>query len=212
MSLELAAKYGSSGVSVDEGELYIGGTAVTSSAAELNILDGVTATAAEINAVADASEIGGQVKVKKIAISATPTGSEQDTAWDLPAKAVVLDVYVDVTTAEATGGTKTIDVGLLSGESGGDADGFLDGVSVATTGIKKGAPTYHASGYVTGSTLGLLLAQTVVGSSTSAEGRSDRIQHVAGSVTAKSVSFTAGSNDFAEFRGAIYIVYLELGL
>lgn len=36
--------------SVDlQGQTYIGGIAVTSSAAELNILDGVTATAAELN-------------------------------------------------------------------------------------------------------------------------------------------------------------------
>lgn len=35
------------------GTLFIGGTEVTSTAAELNILDGVTATAAEINAAAD---------------------------------------------------------------------------------------------------------------------------------------------------------------
>lgn len=37
------------------GDLLIDGTAVTSSAAELNIMDGVTATAAEINAHTDAS-------------------------------------------------------------------------------------------------------------------------------------------------------------
>lgn len=37
------------------GELRIGGTAVTSSAAELNIVDGVTATAAEINQHCDES-------------------------------------------------------------------------------------------------------------------------------------------------------------
>jgi hypothetical protein len=34
---------------IDLGSLIIGGTTVTSSAAELNILDGVTATAAELN-------------------------------------------------------------------------------------------------------------------------------------------------------------------
>lgn len=40
------------------GAFKIGGTAVSSSAAELNILDGVTATAAEINAVTGASLTG----------------------------------------------------------------------------------------------------------------------------------------------------------
>ena len=36
-------------------EFFLGGTKVTSTAAELNILDGVTATAAELNAAADVS-------------------------------------------------------------------------------------------------------------------------------------------------------------
>lgn len=38
-----------------DGNLYQGGTQITSSAAELNIVDGVLATAAEINRAADAS-------------------------------------------------------------------------------------------------------------------------------------------------------------
>jgi hypothetical protein len=40
------------GINVDTGELFIGGVAVTSTASELNKLDGVTATMAEINLAA----------------------------------------------------------------------------------------------------------------------------------------------------------------
>jgi len=47
--------YFPNGINLDEGDLRIAGTAVSASAAELNILDGVTATAAEINRVADIS-------------------------------------------------------------------------------------------------------------------------------------------------------------
>src|SRR3990167_1491907 len=66
-------------------------------------------------------------KVLKVPIAAGLTTGAKDTTVDLPTKGIVLDVFVDVTTAESTGSTKTIDVGLLASESGGDADGFLDG-------------------------------------------------------------------------------------
>lgn len=58
--------------------------------------------------------------------------SEYDTGIDLPAGIVVKDVIVRCTTA-ASGAT--IDVGILSTESGGDADGFVDGESLAATGL-----------------------------------------------------------------------------
>lgn len=165
------------------GALKLAGTQVTASAAELNELD--------------ASATGGAVKIKKLSIESTPTGSEQDSGWDLPAKAVVLGVWIDVTIAEATGATKTLDVGTAVGESG-DPDGWLDGVSVATTGLKKGTLLNS------GQTLGVLLRADEDGS-----GALVPEPDVASG--GKSVVFTAGANDFAEFRGDIYIQYLELG-
>jgi hypothetical protein len=54
---------------IDLGSLIIGGTTVTSSAAELNILDGVTATAAELNLV-DGSSAGTIVNDKAVIYSA----------------------------------------------------------------------------------------------------------------------------------------------
>lgn len=177
----------------------------------------ITATPSEINAVADVSVNGGIVKVKKLSISAAPTGSEQDTAFDLPAKSIVLDVLVDVTAAEATGGTKTLDVGLLASEFGGDADGFIDGLSVSTTGLKRGGVTVTTGGtetYVASWTRGLLLTAgaPLAGANVAGdEGNYYEKPHLSTSVTAKSVSYTAGSNDFVEFRGDIYIVYVEIG-
>lgn len=141
---------------------------------------------------------GAAIRWHRYIIGSTPTGSEQDTGLDLPAKGIVLPyVLVDVTTAEATGGTKTLDVGLLSSESGGDADGFLDGVSVATTGLKKG--TLLSSGQ----TLGALLRVDESGA-----GVLVSEPHLIGA--AKSITFTAGSNDFAEFRGVLYVPYIEI--
>jgi hypothetical protein len=61
--------------------------------------------------------------------------AEKDTGIGVPAGALVLpNPAVKVTAIDAT---ETIDVGTLSTDSG-DADGFLDGVSVATAGLVKG--------------------------------------------------------------------------
>lgn len=177
----------------------------------------VGATAEELNSAADLSANGGLVRVKKLSISSTPTGSEQDTTWDLPGKALLLDVFVDVTTAEATGATKTLDVGLKASESGGDADGFIDGIDVSSTGIKRPGVTVITGGsetYVGSWNRGVLLTAgtPVAGTNTNGDfGVYHEKPHASTAVTAKSVVYTAGSNDFAEFRGAIYLVYVELG-
>lgn len=190
-----------------------GGVAITSSAAELNKLDGVTATTAELNEL-DLSAVGALLKVKKIAITAAGDTSENDTSWDLPAKAVVLDVFVDVGTAEATASTKTIDVGLLASESGGDADGFLNGISTAATGLVRGVPTLTTGSnevYLASTTLGVLLEAFTAGSDLATDvGTVYDSPHLSDSVTSKSVSWTAGEAQ-TEFVGSIYIVYIELG-
>jgi hypothetical protein len=62
---------------VDNGNLYIGGTAITSTAAELNILDGVTATASELNYVDGVtSSIQTQLNAKADT-SAIPTNNNE---------------------------------------------------------------------------------------------------------------------------------------
>jgi len=196
--------------------LRIGDVEVTASAAELNSLDGLTASTAELN-LNDLSAVGALVKVKKLEISATPTGSEQDTLWDLPAKSIVLDVLLDVTTLEATGTTKTMDIGLKSGESGGDADGFAVAINCAAAGLVRpgvvttaGATETYVSDFSRGAFLrqGIPLAgANVVGD----EGSYYEKPHLSTSVTAKSVTYTAKSANWAEFRGAIYVLYIELG-
>jgi hypothetical protein len=156
---------------------------------------------------------GASVNVKKIPVSVLTSG-EKDTGWDLPAKAIVLNVWVDVVTPEATSGTKTIDVGLLSGESGGDADGFLDGVSTATAGIKQGTMTFadgSSQNYVSASTVGLLLYDGLLGADgAGTAGTVWPTPHVASSVTAKSVSYTLG-DAHTELVANIYIHYVLLG-
>jgi len=61
---------------------------------------------------------------------------------------------VEVRTADAT---ETFDLGLLSSQTGGDADGFLDGVSLGTAGWVYPGPTITAGSnenYVSDATLG----------------------------------------------------------
>ena len=59
----------------------------------------------------------------------TKNASEADTSFDLTSGMMVLDVATEITTAVASG---TIDVGMLSTEASGDADGFLDAQDCAT--------------------------------------------------------------------------------
>lgn len=133
----------------------------------------------------------------KVTVTAPADGTEQDTGDDLPDLAVLPDVFVHVRTAESTGTTKTIDVGLLSTETGGDADGFLAGVDVSSTGLVKG--TLDSAGQ----TLGALLHVDEGGT-----GELVPEPHLTDAVTAKSISFTAGSADFAELVADLYFVLL----
>jgi len=52
-----------SGVVIPDGGLTLGSTAVSSTAAELNILDGVTATASELNLLDGGTSVGGSITV-----------------------------------------------------------------------------------------------------------------------------------------------------
>lgn len=195
----------------------IGGSLDVISGGELDIESGgalklagvqVTATAAEINAVADVSVNGANVKVKKIAVAAGDHSTEKDSGWDLPAKSIVLDVFIDVTTLQAG---KTVDVGLLSSESGGDTDGFADGLSLAAAGIVRPGVTLDAiyEAYFDTKTRGVLLSEFVQGTDTDDRGMYLEKPHLSTSLTAKSVSYQTNTTVTAVFD--IYIVYIELG-
>ncbi len=60
------------------------------------------------------------------------SGAEVDTGFNLPADLLLKDCFVRVTTVDAT---ETLDVGLLSTETGGNADAFIVAASVATLGV-----------------------------------------------------------------------------
>ena len=159
-------------------------------------------------------------RVKVIRINASDGTGENDTGWDLPSTAIVEDVLVNVKTAEATGTTKTIDVGLLSSEAGGDADGFLDGVDVSSTGLKGASLSVtEAAGvnetYISAvaSTYGVLLADLNYELGTDTAGDTgyinlNRKPHL--NSNGNSISWTPGSNDFADLVADIIIFYKEV--
>lgn len=125
--------------------------------------------------------------------------AEQDSGYDLPLDGIVLGAFVDVKVPEATGATKTLDVGLASGEAGGDTDGFLDGIDVSSAGLKKG--TLASAGQ----TLGALLRVDESGA-----GVLVPESHILNG-TAKSVVYAFGSNDFAELQADIIILVARPG-
>lgn len=149
-----------------------------------------------LNAGGFISAIGAGHKFLVIPVTVVAAATEQDTGYNLPAKSIVKGVYLDVQTAEATGGTKTVDVGT-DGSGSNDPDGWLDGASVAATGIVAGSLTSGAQ------TLGALLHEDEDGA-----GALVPMPDVASS--GESITYTLGSNDFAELVANIVIEFVEV--
>jgi hypothetical protein len=136
--------------------------------------------------------------------------SETDTGIDLPANLLVKDAYIKVSTTDSD---ETLDVGLLSSESGGDADGFVLLTSVASSGYVNPWPVVtsgtnidyvvHTAGY------GAYLKQGIAGADAVATvGGFARRYHVTDG-TAKSVTYT-GSSGSDTAAGYICLVLQRL--
>ena len=196
---------------LDITSLKIGGTSVTSTAAELNILDNCTATAAELNTAADISVNGALVRMAKIHVAAGDITTEKDSTWDLPAKSIVYDVFIDVTTAQ---GGKTVSIGTKAGEAGGDADGFAVDISLNGTGLVRPEATVTTGTfetYFSACTRGVLLSDYLAGSDIAGDFGVYRSKpYLSTAATAKSLVYTgSGGTTTAVFD--IYVMYVELG-
>lgn len=191
--------------------LSVGATTITSTGAELNILDGVTATAAELNE-SDLSAVGVIRKWKKLPIAFGDGTGENDTGWDLPTLAIVLNAVLYTTVAEATGGTKTLTVGTATGT--GDPDGIMTGVDVSATGVVAvDQPTTVAGGtetYFSASVIGALMGRFKAGSDVATDTGFFWNGGFNSFTGEKSIVWTPGSADWAEFTANLYIEYLEL--
>lgn len=177
-----------------------------------------TLTKAQVQAGEVDSSPAGQVqaifKTATIPITVLSTG-EKDTGFDLPANAIVLDCFLHIETAESTASNKTIDIGLKAAESGGDTDGFADGLATSATGTYRPGATVTAGGnesYLSAFTRGVLLTQgaPLAGADSAGDvGTYYEKPHISGPTGAKSVVYQLGSAH-TELEAFIILTYLEL--
>lgn len=147
----------------------------------------------------------GNAKVLVFPMAFNAGGTETDTGLDLPLGACVKDVLLEVTTLDAT---ETVDIGLLSSESSGDADGFLVAASVATAGfVKPFAYTQGTYYYVSSTKYGALFGLGQVGDNNagSSYGVVKQGYHIVVSGNAVSVSYTPSTSD--TFVGLGYLFF-----
>jgi len=120
--------------------------------------------------------------------------------------------YLDVETAEATGSTKTVDFGINSGESGGNAAGFGKAFSTATVGGVTVSATATAgtntSFWAANPKLGALLRSGILGADAAATpGCMIPVPWISDG-TAKTPSYTLASAH-TELVGYLYITFFR---
>lgn len=159
--------------------------------------DEIEATASEINQLSTSAN-GVALKRKQINMTADDfdDDSEVGTGWSLPEKAIVKDVFLDVKTEETTATTTTLDVGTDSTDEG-DADGFLAGVEVSSSGLVTGTVEDGAV------TFGDLLLVDLDGTS--------NVKEQDASSGGKEITVTAGnSSGFYDVDFNLYVDYIEV--
>ena len=106
--------------------LDIGGTNVTSTAAELNILDGVTSTAAELNALDGITAVVGELNALDLGSTAVGTA--------IASKAMILDSNKDYTGIRNFTLSGELDAGSLDVSGNADIDGTLEADAITVNG------------------------------------------------------------------------------
>lgn len=137
---------------------------------------------------------------------AASDNAETDTGFDFPANCLIDTCMLKVVTVDAT---ETVDCGLLSSESGGDANGFITLASVATAGYPELRPQITGGtniDYVGTNYVGALLATSIAGADAVATvGGWTPVRHKTDG-TAKSITYTgsAGSDTAAGYFVFLY--------
>ncbi len=140
------------------------------------------------------------------------SAAEVDTGLDLPvANLIVTDAFLRVTAIDAT---ETVEIGILSSEAGGDADGFLDLMDVGTLGLVNSYPVvtngtnidYYATG---GSIYGVFLSQLITGADAVATVGGFARRNYRTDGVAKSISYTETSGGDT-LAGYLYLPYYRL--
>lgn len=172
----------------------------------------MTATIAEVNAVADQSA-GYGFRAYTGAVSVLTTA--ETNILTLPAGAIVLDVIVNITTAESTASTKTIDVGTQG--TSNDPNGFFASLVTSGTGTFS-AMAGNANAITTGlnetfrtgsNFTGALLTKAYNAGSDAAEDTGIFAVKPWFVATADPVSYTLGSAH-TELDATITVIYLDV--
>jgi cytoskeletal protein CcmA (bactofilin family) len=106
--------------------LSINGTAVTSTAAELNILDGVTSTTAELNVLDGITAVVGELNALDLGSTAVGTA--------IASKAMILDSNKDYTGVRNFTLSGELDAGSLDISGDADIDGTLEADAITVNG------------------------------------------------------------------------------
>ena len=118
--------------------LDIGGTNVTSTAAELNILDGVTATAAELNILDGVTSTAAELNIldgvtaTAAELNYSDTGASVGTV--VASKVVTVDANKDVSSFRNITLTGELDAGSLDISGDADIDGTLEADAITVNG------------------------------------------------------------------------------
>ena len=107
-------------------KLAINGTAITSTAAELNILDGVTSTTAELNILDGATVVVGEINALDLGSTAVGTA--------IASKAVILDSNKDYTGIRNFTITGELDAATLDISGDADIDGTFEADAITVNG------------------------------------------------------------------------------
>ena len=99
------------------------------------------------------NKLDSRIITREFTVSAQATGSQIDTGIKLASITQCIGAFVEVDTAEATGTTKTLNVGVF----GGTAAAFISAANCASTGV-VGAPVTTAQNTSTNDTIGYTFA------------------------------------------------------
>jgi hypothetical protein len=140
-----------------------------------------------------AVDAGINMRHARATITIAANTDPHDMALIVPAGSIIKNVWLRVATQEATGTTKTMDIGV----SGGDEDGFLKGVSVAAAGTIKG--TLDSAGQ----TLGELMCADE-------DGAGALVPEPYVCTAATTLCYTLGSSNFAELVADVIVEYVVI--
>jgi len=134
---------GATTIDIVKDKLLIGSTAVTTTAAELNILDGVTSTTAELNILDGVTSTAAELNILDGVTSTAAELNYNDTGATVgtvvASKTVTVDANKDVSSFRNITLTGELDAGSLDVSGNADIDGTLEADAITLNGTALGS-------------------------------------------------------------------------